>query len=183
MDNAEDPICSSKQPRAAKTGADANSVLSKSVLSDDENELNTKYARFFDKNPANPIKLRKSLSVLDDRTAYDRSTNIEHEFRKRSNSWPIKSKNELAQQPSKEYEQRLVSDLNKELGLNSGKQMKNQWGNLSYSQLIERAIESSPWKCLSLKEIYAWFAKYVPYFKDKMHYKSTTGWKVNHLPI
>jgi hypothetical protein len=144
---------------------------------DDNDSLAMTSRRCLQTRPANSIKFRKSLSVLNDCIG---STIVEHEFRKRSNSWPTKTKAEIMRQPSTEYEQKLVINLNKELGIDSGKQMKNQWGNLSYSQLIERAIESSTWKCLSLKEIYAWFAKYVPYFRDKMHYKSTTGWKVHY---
>ena len=100
----------------------------------------------------------------------------ENGMRKRSNTWPIK-KAELNTSTSN-FEETFAENLHKELGIECGKQLKNPWGNLSYSQLIEKAIESSPWKSLSLKEIYAWFTKYVPYFKDKSNYKSTMGWKV-----
>lgn len=60
---------------------------------------------------------------------------------------------------------------------------KNPWGDLSYSQLIEYAIETSVNKRLKLNEIYNWFIKYIPYFKEK-YFKNITGWKViNKLNI
>jgi hypothetical protein len=97
-------------------------------------------------------------------------------MRKRSNTWPIKKVDFNAS--TNDYEKLFAAKMIKELGIDSGKQLKNPWGNLSYSQLIEKAIECSPWKSLSLKEIYSWFTKYVPFFKDKSNYKSTMGWKV-----
>lgn len=59
---------------------------------------------------------------------------------------------------------------------------KNPWGDLSYSQLIEYAIETSVNKRLKLNEIYNWFIKYIPYFKEK-YFNNITGWKVNILAI
>ena len=97
-------------------------------------------------------------------------------IRKRSNTWPIKKVDFNAS--TNDYEKIFAEKMIKELGIDNGKQLKNPWGNLSYSQLIEKAIECSPWKSLSLKEIYSWFTKYVPFFKDKSNYKSTMGWKV-----
>ncbi|XP_053703615.1 forkhead box protein O1-A-like [Synchiropus splendidus] len=54
---------------------------------------------------------------------------------------------------------------------------RNAWGNLSYADLITRAIESSPEKRLTLSQIYDWMVKSVPFFKDKGDSNSSAGWK------
>ncbi|XP_048793592.1 forkhead box protein O3 isoform X1 [Tympanuchus pallidicinctus] len=54
---------------------------------------------------------------------------------------------------------------------------RNAWGNLSYADLITRAIESSPEKRLTLSQIYDWMVRCVPYFKDKGDNNSSAGWK------
>ncbi|XP_061479524.1 forkhead box protein O3 isoform X1 [Rhineura floridana] len=54
---------------------------------------------------------------------------------------------------------------------------RNAWGNLSYADLITRAIESSPEKRLTLSQIYEWMVRCVPYFKDKGDSNSSAGWK------
>ncbi|XP_069462649.1 forkhead box protein O3 [Ambystoma mexicanum] len=54
---------------------------------------------------------------------------------------------------------------------------RNAWGNLSYADLITRAIESSPDKRLALSQIYEWMVRCVPYFKDKGDSNSSAGWK------
>ncbi|XP_074166245.1 forkhead box protein O3 [Sminthopsis crassicaudata] len=54
---------------------------------------------------------------------------------------------------------------------------RNAWGNLSYADLITRAIESSPDKRLTLSQIYDWMVRCVPYFKDKGDSNSSAGWK------
>uniref|UniRef100_A0A8C5WQA3 Forkhead box O3B n=1 Tax=Laticauda laticaudata TaxID=8630 RepID=A0A8C5WQA3_LATLA len=65
---------------------------------------------------------------------------------------------------------------------------RNAWGNLSYADLITRAIQSSPEKRLTLSQIYEWMVRCVPYFKDKGDSNSSAGWKVsgdggnNHHP-
>ncbi|EQB78449.1 hypothetical protein CB1_000993034 [Camelus ferus] len=55
---------------------------------------------------------------------------------------------------------------------------RNAWGNLSYADLITRAIESSPDKRLTLSQIYEWMVRCVPYFKDKGDSNSSAGWKL-----
>ncbi|XP_015742726.1 forkhead box protein O3 [Python bivittatus] len=55
---------------------------------------------------------------------------------------------------------------------------RNAWGNLSYADLITRAIQSSPEKRLTLSQIYEWMVRCVPYFKDKGDSNSSAGWKV-----
>uniref|UniRef100_A0A452GQ75 Fork-head domain-containing protein n=1 Tax=Gopherus agassizii TaxID=38772 RepID=A0A452GQ75_9SAUR len=59
---------------------------------------------------------------------------------------------------------------------------RNAWGNLSYADLITKAIESSPEKRLTLSQIYDWMVRYVPYFKDKGDSNSSAGWKVRTAP-
>ncbi|KAK2114168.1 hypothetical protein P7K49_008434 [Saguinus oedipus] len=59
---------------------------------------------------------------------------------------------------------------------------RNAWGNLSYADLITRAIESSPDKRLTLSQIYEWMVRCVPYFKDKGDSNSSAGWKVRTHP-
>ncbi|XP_074752243.1 forkhead box protein O3 isoform X6 [Athene noctua] len=58
---------------------------------------------------------------------------------------------------------------------------RNAWGNLSYADLITRAIESSPEKRLTLSQIYDWMVRCVPYFKDKGDSNSSAGWKALKL--
>ncbi|XP_030074832.1 forkhead box protein O6 [Microcaecilia unicolor] len=70
-------------------------------------------------------------------------------------------------------------------GLDAGQQQlrkakssrRNAWGNLSYADLITKAIESSPDKRLTLSQIYDWMVRFVPYFKDKGDSNSSAGWK------
>uniref|UniRef100_UPI00398EC41A forkhead box protein O3B n=1 Tax=Pristiophorus japonicus TaxID=55135 RepID=UPI00398EC41A len=54
---------------------------------------------------------------------------------------------------------------------------RNAWGNMSYADLITKAIESSPDKRLTLSQIYDWMVRTVPYFKDKGDSNSSAGWK------
>ena len=55
---------------------------------------------------------------------------------------------------------------------------KNAWGNLSYAELISKAITSSADQRLTLSEIYDWMIKYVPFFRNKVDRISSAGWKV-----
>ena len=55
---------------------------------------------------------------------------------------------------------------------------RNPWGNLSYADLIAKAIESSVEKRLTLAQIYDWIVLNVPYFRDKGDNNSAAGWKV-----
>ncbi|XP_023692191.1 forkhead box protein O3B [Paramormyrops kingsleyae] len=54
---------------------------------------------------------------------------------------------------------------------------RNAWGNLSYADLITKAIESAPDKRLTLSQIYDWMVRSVSYFKDKGDSNSSAGWK------
>ncbi|XP_064207717.1 forkhead box protein O1-A-like [Anguilla rostrata] len=59
----------------------------------------------------------------------------------------------------------------------SSSSRRNAWGNMSYADLITKAIENSPEKRLTLSQIYDWMVKSVPYFKDKGDSNSSAGWK------
>ncbi|XP_026119056.1 forkhead box protein O1-A-like [Carassius auratus] len=59
----------------------------------------------------------------------------------------------------------------------SSSSRRNAWGNMSYADLITKAIESSPDNRLTLSQIYDWMVKSVPYFKDKGDSNSSAGWK------
>ena len=48
---------------------------------------------------------------------------------------------------------------------------------MTYAELIQRAIETSVDKKLTLSQIYDWFINYVPYFKNKIDQESSFGWK------
>jgi hypothetical protein len=67
--------------------------------------------------------------------------------------------------------------LTKKNGSSSGTR-KNAWGNLSYAELISKAITSSAEQRLTLSEIYDWMIKYVPFFRNKVDRISSAGWKV-----
>ncbi|XP_074662914.1 uncharacterized protein LOC141915324 [Tubulanus polymorphus] len=58
-----------------------------------------------------------------------------------------------------------------------GSSRRNAWGNLSYADLITKAIQSSPEQRLTLSQIYDWMVQNVPYFKDKGDSNSSAGWK------
>jgi hypothetical protein len=69
--------------------------------------------------------------------------------------------------------------LSKKNGSGSGSgTRKNAWGNLSYAELISKAISSSAEQRLTLSEIYDWMIKYVPFFRNKVDRISSAGWKV-----
>lgn len=81
--------------------------------------------------------------------------------------------------PIVEYDNELAEAIEFELGLKKQNgPRKNSWGNLSYAELITRAIETSSDQRLTLSQIYDWIVKYVPYFKEKFDRTSSAGWKV-----
>ncbi|CAF0752443.1 unnamed protein product [Rotaria sordida] len=76
----------------------------------------------------------------------------------------------------------LAQHVEYELGLtkkngNGSGTRKNAWGNLSYAELITKAITSSAEQRLTLSEIYDWMIKYVPFFRNKVDRISSAGWK------
>lgn len=56
---------------------------------------------------------------------------------------------------------------------------RNPWGNLSYADLIAKAISSSPDTRATLSQVYDWMVQNIPYFKDKGDSNSSAGWKVS----
>ena len=60
---------------------------------------------------------------------------------------------------------------------------RNAWGNLSYADLITKAIQTSPDQRLTLSQVYEWMVHNVPYFKDKGDSNSSAGWKVSDYVI
>jgi hypothetical protein len=75
----------------------------------------------------------------------------------------------------------LAQHVEYELGLtkkNGSGTRKNAWGNLSYAELIGKAITTSAEQRLTLSEIYDWLIKYVPFFRNKVDRASSAGWKV-----
>lgn len=56
---------------------------------------------------------------------------------------------------------------------------RNAWGNLSYADLISKAINTASDNRLTLSQIYEWMVQNVPYFKDKGDSNSSAGWKVS----
>jgi hypothetical protein len=79
------------------------------------------------------------------------------------------------------YDPQLASLIENELGLNDCQtSRKNAWGNLSYAELIAKAIQNSSQQRLTLSQIYSWMISYIPYFRDKADKKSSTGWKVRY---
>lgn len=56
---------------------------------------------------------------------------------------------------------------------------RNPWGNMSYADLIEKAIDNAAEKRLTLSQIYDWLVQNVPYFKEKADTNSSAGWKVS----
>ena len=119
-------------------------------------------------------RLSQSTSLLD-----STGLNNIHRERLRFNTWPRhrKEKRDILA----EHDKHLGKSIIQELGIGINKTYRNPWGNLSYAQLITRAIDSSPWKRLTLNEVYEWIVKFVPYFKDKIDAKTSWGWKVIKL--
>ena len=56
-------------------------------------------------------------------------------------------------------------------------------GNLSYADLITKAIQSTPEKRLTLSQIYDWMVQNVNYFRDKGDSNSSAGWKVGIFTV
>ncbi|XP_074496475.1 forkhead box protein O1-A [Sebastes fasciatus] len=100
---------------------------------------------------------------------------------------------QLPHQPQQQQQQQQVPLLSSPVGSSSSStaaaaaaaaaqrksssSRRNAWGNMSYADLITKAIESSPETRLTLSQIYDWMVKSVPYFKDKGDSNSSAGWK------
>nr|AYW35875.1 FOXO [Sinonovacula constricta] len=107
--------------------------------------------------------------------------NFEPQTRARSNTWPCRPVEDLVegQQVSPASDDPGNVDHHKDvLGIKQkSSSRRNAWGNLSYADLITKAIQSSPEQRLTLSQIYDWMVQNVPYFKDKGDNTSSAGWK------
>ncbi|KAL7668028.1 hypothetical protein ACOME3_008746 [Neoechinorhynchus agilis] len=54
---------------------------------------------------------------------------------------------------------------------------RNAWGDMSYADLIRKAIESSQDRRLTLSQIYDWMIQNVEYFRDRRDKNNSVGWK------
>ena len=119
--------------------------------------------------------------------------NFEPPFRARSNTWPLRPRETIKTEDDSRStatptgsdggcDNLTVTDaaVSKDSVALKGKttSRRNAWGNLSYADLITKAIEGSPEKRLTLSQIYDWMVQNVPYFKDKGDTNSSAGWKV-----
>ena len=128
-------------------------------------------------------KVRSVYGEID-KMDTDEDPNFEPQIRARSNTWPLRPNREVleAQTGSPVSDELIENHREKDpLGLNTKKSgsRRNAWGNLSYADLITKAIQSSPEKRLTLSQIYDWMVQNVPYFKDKGDSTSSAGWKVS----
>ena len=115
--------------------------------------------------------------------------NFEPQTRARSNTWPLRPKeivkDEEARTPTSTDGDKEETPTKDPLGLGAKKtsSRRNAWGNLSYADLITKAIQSSPEQRLTLSQVYDWMVQNVPYFKDKGDSNSSAGWKVGFVVI
>ena len=112
----------------------------------------------------------------------DIDPNFEPQIRARSNTWPLRPKEFVKEEdqvrtPTQEEKE---DSTQRDLGLNKKtSSRRNAWGNMSYADLITKAIQSSAEQRLTLSQIYEWMVQNVPYFKDKGDSNSSAGWKVS----
>lgn len=62
------------------------------------------------------------------------------------------------------------------------KRKTNPWGEESYSELIEKALNSALDKKLKLNQIYDWFVNNLEYFRKRSTNEEGYGWKVDRFP-
>ncbi|KAL3881499.1 hypothetical protein ACJMK2_027931 [Sinanodonta woodiana] len=109
--------------------------------------------------------------------------NFEPQIRARSNTWPCRPREDIEAQSSPasipdETITAIDGFIKESLSVNKKtSSRRNAWGNLSYADLITKAIQSSPDQRLTLSQIYDWMVQNVPYFKDKGDNTSSAGWK------
>ena len=121
--------------------------------------------------------------------------NFEPQFRSRSNTWPLRPKEFIKEEPDNvstpsptSTDEQAAIEVQPDrdpLGLNNKKSgsRRNAWGNLSYADLITKAIQTSAEQRLTLSQIYDWMVQNVPYFKDKGDSNSSAGWKVRIIRL
>jgi forkhead box protein O3 len=121
--------------------------------------------------------------------------NFEPQIRQRSNTWPLRPTQNIKEEDTRsptsldgcDIKEEPGEELDDELGspkasdpLGISKKTssrRNAWGNLSYADLITKAIQTAPDTRLTLSQVYEWMVQNVPYFKDKGDSNSSAGWK------
>jgi len=123
-------------------------------------------------------------------TSSDLETGFEPQTRARSNTWPLPrpegyvegnapATKEGAEGGTPPHQTQLAQGGLLPVKKNSSR--RNAWGNLSYADLITKAITSAPEQRLTLSQIYEWMVQNVSYFKDKGDNNSSAGWKVSEF--
>lgn len=119
---------------------------------------------------------------MDVRQAIEIDPDFEPQQRVRCNTWPCRPREDVVEAQCSPVSDESTADNQvkpENLGLNKKtSSRRNAWGNLSYADLITKAIQSSPEQRLTLSQIYDWMVQNVPYFKDKGDSTSSAGWKV-----
>lgn len=118
---------------------------------------------------------------MDVRQAIEIDPDFEPQQRVRCNTWPCRPREDVVEAQCSPVSDESTADNQvkpENLGLNKKtSSRRNAWGNLSYADLITKAIQSSPEQRLTLSQIYDWMVQNVPYFKDKGDSTSSAGWK------
>lgn len=119
---------------------------------------------------------------MDVRQAIEIDPDFEPQQRVRCNTWPCRPREDVVEAQCSPASDESTADNHVKpdnLGLNKKtSSRRNAWGNLSYADLITKAIQSSAEQRLTLSQIYDWMVQNVPYFKDKGDSTSSAGWKV-----
>ncbi|CAO1434856.1 unnamed protein product [Diamesa hyperborea] len=111
---------------------------------------------------------------------------FEPQTRQRSNTWPLPRPDNFVEpiddtDPNNQCLNQKLSGIpptpTSSSASKKNSSRRNAWGNLSYADLITKAITSAADNRLTLSQIYEWMVQNVPYFKDKGDSNSSAGWK------
>ncbi|CRK87017.1 CLUMA_CG000875, isoform A [Clunio marinus] len=113
---------------------------------------------------------------------------FEPQIRARSNTWPLPRPENFVEPNDDTENNQQTSNQQSTTGIpptptsassvsKKNSSRRNAWGNLSYADLITKAISSASDNRLTLSQIYEWMVQNVPYFKDKGDSNSSAGWK------
>ncbi|CAF0845486.1 unnamed protein product [Adineta steineri] len=145
-----------------------------SIVTDDFDDFNEKNLYPSSSSSNNCISLINDIQNND----FPFFDDLNDEICKRSDSHYEQDLSQNSSQKTLHYDPQLANLIENELGLNDCQtSRKNAWGNLSYAELIAKAIQNSDQQRLTLSQIYSWMILYIPYFRDKADKKSSTGWK------
>ncbi|KAG9265011.1 forkhead box protein O1 [Astyanax mexicanus] len=126
--------------------------------------------------PAGHADLVSGLGLLEENEDYEEQKGLDFDCVHQQQQQP--QQHQQVSSPQLAQQQQHVPLLSSVSGQRkSSSSRRNAWGNMSYADLITKAIESSPEKRLTLSQIYDWMVKSVPYFKDKGDSNSSAGWK------